>query len=160
VEYEKNLKGIPETFLIPLWAKAVETKHSNPIIKDYKAVDILGQIEYNFKKFDNEWATQVSIAIRTEILDNATKEFMNKFPDAVVVNIGCGLDTRFSRRDNGKIHWYDLDLPESIHLRKQFFKETDHYQMIAKSVFDYSWIHTISQGKPILIIVEGCSCIY
>ena len=51
----------------------------------------------------DEWATQLSIAVRTEILDNATNEFMNKFPDAVIINIGCGLDTRFSRIDNGKI---------------------------------------------------------
>ncbi len=82
------------------------------------------QIEYDFKKFDDEWATQISISVRTEILDKATKEFMNKFPYAIIVNIGCGLDTRFSRIDNGKIRWYDLDLPESIHLRRQFFKET------------------------------------
>jgi O-methyltransferase involved in polyketide biosynthesis len=47
-------------------------------------------------------ATQISIAVRTEILDNATKELMNKFPCAVIINIGCGLDTRFSRIDNGK----------------------------------------------------------
>jgi O-methyltransferase involved in polyketide biosynthesis len=80
---------------------------------------------------------------------------MNKFLCAVIINIGCGLDTRFSRIDNGKVHWYDLDLPESIHLRRQFFKETERYQMIAKSVFDYSWIQEIPKGTPILIIVEG-----
>jgi O-methyltransferase involved in polyketide biosynthesis len=66
-------------------------------------------IVYDFNKFDDEWATQISIAVRTEILDNATNEFINKFHYAVIINIGCGLDTRFSRIDNGKIRWYDLD---------------------------------------------------
>ena len=80
---------------------------------------------------------------------------MNKFPDAVIINLGCGLDTRFSRIDNGKVCWYDLDLPESIKLWRQFFKETDHYHMITKSVFDYSWIKGIPKGSPTLIIVEG-----
>jgi len=122
---EQTLNGIPETLLIPLWAKAVETELSNPIIKDYKAVEMLEQIDYDFKKFDDEWATQISIAVRTEILDNTTKAFIHNNPDSVIVNIGCGLDNRYSRLDNGKIHWYDLDLPESIKLRKQFFKETD-----------------------------------
>ena len=141
--------------LIPLWAKAVETKLSNPIVKDYKAVEMLEQIDYDFKKFDEQWATQISIAVRTEILDNATKAFIHKNHDSVIVNIGCGLDTRYSRLDNGKIRWYDLDLPESIKFRKQFFKETDRYHMIAKSVFDYRWIHEIPKSKPVLIIAEG-----
>jgi O-methyltransferase involved in polyketide biosynthesis len=151
----QNLKGIPETLLIPLWAKVIETKHSNPIIKDYKAIEIMKQIEYNFSKFNGEWATQISIAVRTEILDKATQLFINKNPDAVIINIGCGLDTRFSRVDNDKIHWYDLDLPDVINLRKQFFKETDHYHMIGKSIFDYSWINEISKSNKVLIIAEG-----
>ncbi len=151
----KNLNGILETLLIPLWARAVEIKQSNPIIKDYKAIEVMELIEYDFNKFDNEWATQISIAVRTEILDNATNDFINKFPDAVIINIGCGLDTRFSRIDNGKIRWYDLDLPEPISLRRQFFKETERYKMIAQSVFDYSWIQEIQKGTPTLIILEG-----
>ena len=156
---EQTLKGIPETLLIPLWAKAVETKLSNPIIKDYKAVEMLEQIDYDFMKFDDEWATQISIAVRTEILDNATKAFIHKNHDSVIVNIGCGLDTRYSRLDNGKIRWYDLDLPESIKFRKQFFKETDRYHMIAKSVFDYRWIQEIPKGKPILYLLKAYLCI-
>ena len=106
MEYDKEFEWYPKHYSFPSELELLN-KHSNPIIKDYIAVEILGQIECNFKKFDDEWATQISIAIRTEILDNATKKFMNKFPDAVFVNIGCGLDTRFCRLDNGKIHWYE-----------------------------------------------------
>ncbi len=152
---EENLKGVPETLLIPLWARVVEAKQSNPIIKDDKSVGIMGEIEYDFSKFDNEWPTQISVVVRTELLDNATKNFIQKYPEAVIINIGCGLDTRFSRLDNGKILWYDLDLPESIRIRRRFFEETDRYKMIAKSVFDYSWIDEIVNTEPVLIIAEG-----
>lgn len=124
---KQSLKGVSKTLLIPLWDRAFETKHPNPIIKDEKAVEIMENIRYDFTKFDDEWPNQVSIAIRTELLDNATKVFIKNHPQAVIINIGCGLDTRFSRLDNGKIHWYDLDLPEAIHVRKQFFNETDRY---------------------------------
>jgi O-methyltransferase involved in polyketide biosynthesis len=55
----ENLEGIPETLLIPLWARAVEIKHSNPIIKDYKSIEMMGQIKYDFNKFDSEWATDI-----------------------------------------------------------------------------------------------------
>lgn len=153
---EQSLKGVPETQLVTLWARAVETKRLNPIIKDEKAIEIMDKIEYNFSKFDKEWPTQTGIAVRTEILDKSTKNFLSRHPYAVIINLGCGLDTRFSRLDNGKIRWHDLDLPETIHIRKQFFEETDRYKMITRSVFDYSWVNEINaDNKPVLIIAEG-----
>ncbi len=100
-------------------------------------------------------AHQISVVFRTVLLDNATKDFIKKYSDAIIINIGCGFDTRFFRLDNGKILWFDLDLPESIRIRRQFFEETDRYKMIPKSVFDYSWIDEIPTDKPVLIIAEG-----
>ncbi len=155
---EQNLEGVPETLLVALWARAVEAEHANPIIKDDKALEIMEQIDYDFSKLaedDKNWPTQVSIVVRTELLDKAVKVFMDKNPDGLIINIGCGLDTRFSRVDNGRIHWYDLDLPETIRIRRHFFEETDRYKMIAKSVFDYTWINEIILFKPVLIIIEG-----
>ena len=153
---KQNLKGVPETLLVTLWARAAETRYKDPIIKDQKAVEIVSRIEYDFSKFDKDWLTQVMVAVRTEILDNATKAFIEKHPNATIINLGCGLDTRFSRLDNGKIRWYDLDLPESVITRKQFFDENDRYKMIARSAFDYSWIDEITMiNEPVLIILEG-----
>jgi len=151
----QNLEGVPETLLIPLWAKAIEIKQLHPIIKDYKAIEIMEKIDYDFSKFKDQWPTQISIVIRTEILDKATRKFINQYPEALIINIGCGLDTRFLRVDNGKIKWYDLDLPNTIKIRRHFFKETMRYRMIAKDVFDYSWITEICQNDHILVIAEG-----
>ncbi len=152
----EQLRGIPETLLIPLWARAVETKRSTPIIKDIRAVEMVERIEYDFSKFDKAWMSQVGVAIRTKLLDQATMAFINKHPNTAIINIGAGLDSRFVRVDNGKIRWYELDLPESIRIRKAFFNETDRYKMIAKSIFDYSWIKEINTfANPVLIIAEG-----
>lgn len=151
----QNLKGISETLLVPLWARAVETKRPDHIIRDYKAVEMMEHIEYDFSKFDIREMPQISIIIRTELLDKATQTFMDKNPDAIIINLGCGLDTRFSRLDNGKVRWYDIDLSEAIRIRKYFFEETDRYHMIARSIFDYSWIDEIIANDPVLIIAEG-----
>lgn len=151
-----KVTGVAETFLIPLWARAVETKRSGGIIKDPKSVEIMDAIDYDFNRFEGAKMSQVGVSIRTMLLDNATKVFIEKHPHAVMVNIGAGLDTRFSRVDNGKILWYDLDLPESIEVRRQFFSDTDRCKMIAKSVFDFTWIDDIkSQSRPILFLAEG-----
>jgi O-methyltransferase involved in polyketide biosynthesis len=151
----QKLKGVPETLLIPLWAKSNETKRPNAIIKDGKALEIMEKIDYDFSKFDDQEPTQVSIAIRTELLDKATKAFIVRYPLASIINLGCGLDTRFLRLNNYKIEWYDLDLLETIQIRRQFFSETDKYKMIARNVFDYSWIDNIKPNEHVLIIAEG-----
>jgi O-methyltransferase involved in polyketide biosynthesis len=73
-----------------------------------------------------------------------------------VLHLGCGLDTRFFRVDNGQVEWYDLDMPEVIALRRRFFAETGRYRMIPSSVTDLSWIDAVpSQPEPVLIIAEG-----
>lgn len=152
---KQNLEGITETLLIPLWARAMETKLANPIIKDEKALEMMEIIDYDFSKFEHKRMPQVSIAIRTEILDKATADFMKKHVHGTVINIGCGLDTRYSRLETHDIYWYDLDLPEPIRIRKHFFKDTDHYKMISRSVFDYTWINEIKKDGEILFIIEG-----
>ena len=152
---KQNLEGITETLLIPLWARAQETQRENPIIRDDKALEMMEQIDYDFQIFKRKRMPQVSIAIRTELMDKATNDFIKRHPDGTVVNIGCGLDTRYSRLDNHQIYWYDLDLPEPIRIRKRFFQETEHYKMISKSVFDRNWADEVKKDKIILFIIEG-----
>lgn len=152
---KQKLEGITETMLIPLWVRAVETQLENPIIRDEMAVEMMGEIDYDFEEFEHHRMPQVSIAIRTELLDRATLDFIGRHASGTVINIGCGLDTRYSRLDNHTIYWYDLDLPEPIRIRKHFFKETEHYKMITSSVFHYTWIDEVKKDEPVLIIIEG-----
>jgi O-methyltransferase involved in polyketide biosynthesis len=151
-----KLNGVAETALIPLWAKASETRSAKPIIQDFKAVELVEQIDYDFDKFKNSRLTQTGVAIRTRLFDSAAEAFITEYPAANIINIGAGLDTRFTRVDNGQIKWFDLDLPEIIAVRSQFFFDTDRCRMIAKSVFDYSWLDEIQDKKaPALLIAEG-----
>lgn len=153
---EHKLDGVSETLLIPLWARAAETSFSEPIIRDDLAVEMINKIDYDFSKLERARFSQVGVAIRTELLDKAVREFITRHMDSVVINLGCGLDTRYFRVDNGRIRWYDLDLPEPIRLRRQFFSETERYRMLEKSVFDADWYKEIQrENKPVLIVAEG-----
>lgn len=153
---KQKLEGVSETLLIPLWARAVETKRPEPIIRDVLAVQMMEKLEYDFVKFEKARLSQVGVAIRTELLDKAVTAFLAKQAESVVINLGCGLDTRFFRVDNGRVHWYDLDLAEPIRLRRQFFSETDRYRMLEKSIFDPAWPQAIQRDdRPVLIIAEG-----
>jgi len=98
----------------------------------------------------------VHIAIRAKKYDDYAQDFLQRFPDGVIVNIGCGLDSRFLRIDNGHVILYDLDLPEIIAIKKRFFTGTERYHLIASSVMDFDWMTPVLRHKgPFLFMAEG-----
>lgn len=159
---KQNLNGIPATLLIPLWARAKHTELEHSIFIDHYSVAMMNSVDFDFKIFDkmNSVVKQMSIsgvAARTFIFDKAVQNFIANYPDGVVLNIGCGLDARYFRLDNGKMSWFDLDVEETIKLRKSFFDETDRYKMISASILTKEWIDKldIKAGRKVLIICEG-----
>lgn len=152
-----ELKHIPETMLITLWAKAVEYTHPKPLIVDEIAYNIYKGIDYDFRKFKNAKLSQVGCCVRTKLIDGEVKRFFDKHSDAVAIQLGAGLDARYQRLGKPDItHWYDLDLPESIELRKNFIPESDKNSYLPISLFDYEWIKTVKQhNKPVIVVLEG-----
>ena len=150
------LTGVTETAMITLWARAAEDLQPLPLFHDAKAANMVDSIDYDFRKFKNSWKTQTSVAIRTWILDREISDYINKNPNAVIINLGAGLDDRFTRLDNGTIIWIDIDLPAVIELKKSFFEETDRYRFVEKSILDFSWLDAIkAKNHPVLFIAEG-----
>ena len=150
------LSGVPETLLIPLWARAVEADRPVPIVRDRKATEIVSQIDYDFSKFASARLSQLGVAIRTMLLDRAVSAFVARHPQAVVVNLGAGLDTRYDRLKLKDVDWYELDVPESIELRRRFFGESSRYRFLARSMFDPVWMDEVEDtGKAVLLIAEG-----
>ena len=72
-----------------------------------------------------------------------------------IINIGCGLDTTFDSIDNGKIRWIDLDLPDTIDLRRKYIAESDRSHFIAKSDFDTSWYDMIELKNNVMLLIAG-----
>ncbi|MBN1907400.1 MAG: class I SAM-dependent methyltransferase [Deltaproteobacteria bacterium] len=156
IKIKSSLKNVPQTMLIPLRARYLETKKPDGIIYDPKSVEMLDRIECDFSgKKEVSRGTQTGVSIRTEILDELTVNFISKHDDAVVINLGCGLDTRFHRLDNGTVTWFDLDVAEAIDLRSNFFSETERFRFIPSSVLEFSWIDMIPKDHPVLFIAEG-----
>jgi O-methyltransferase involved in polyketide biosynthesis len=145
-----------ETLLIPLYCKALESKKQSPILYDKKALEMIDNIEYDFDKLDIPKQTYVTLCMRAKQFDEYVKRYLKTDPDSIVIHLGCGLDSRFDRVDNNRVEWYDLDFPEVIELRKDFFKETDRYHLIPSSVMELSWLDEIKKSKrPVIILAEG-----
>ena len=153
----KQLTSIPETMLIPLWAKATEYNHPRPILSDPFAAEMIGQVDYDFTKFKGAKMSQVGVCVRAKLIDDETKEFLAQHPDAVVIQLGAGIDARYQRLGKPNVgHWYDLDLPEVIAIRRQLLPETEKNSYLKMSMFDSQWIEKVkAYHKPVLIIIEG-----
>ena len=131
----KQYQGdVLETALIPLAIRANETERKMARIHDDKAVEIIRELDVDTEKL-NRFFSHEGVIARTILFDETVKKLLRKYLDAVCINIGCGLDDRFSRVDNGKIRWFNVDLPDSIEMRKKFFYETEREHMLAANFF-------------------------
>ncbi|MGM0446104.1 MAG: class I SAM-dependent methyltransferase [Bacillota bacterium] len=145
-----------ETLIIPLVAKALESKKDNPIIYDESALKIYKQIEYDFESLNIPTKTNIMMAIRAKIMDDFVENFLGNKNNTLALHLGCGLDSRYNRIKNKYVDWYDLDFKEVIDIRKKFFEETSNYHMIGSSVTKYSWIDKIPKDKDrCIVIAEG-----
>ncbi|MGW4126045.1 class I SAM-dependent methyltransferase [Nocardia sp. NPDC004711] len=150
-----HLGEVQETLLIPLYGRAVETGKARPILRDPKAVEMIGAIDYDFGRFDGG-RSLFGTVLWTSIFDAWVSGFLAVHPGGTVVEIGAGLNTRFERVDNGRVRWVDPDLPDAMEVRSRFFVETDQRRMIAASVLDAGWVEVVKalQG-PYFFVSEG-----
>jgi O-methyltransferase involved in polyketide biosynthesis len=151
-----ELSGVSETLLVTAYLRSLETKKINGIIKDYKSIEIIDRIDYDFSKY-NSPINQALIAIRTEIIDEFVRNFVRQHEEVTIVSLGTGLCTRFFRINHGAVFWIAIDLPQVQPVWNSLVGETDKYQYLAHSVTDLNWITKVKQmasGK-ILFIAEG-----
>jgi O-methyltransferase involved in polyketide biosynthesis len=150
-----RLGAVQETLFITLAARARETQRKRPVLRDPKAVEMLRSIDYDAAKYGRGAGGSVTV-LRTAIIDFWVRAFLTGHPAGTVVEIGTGLNTRFERVDNGQVHWFDLDLPDTIGLRRTFFADTDRRRMVAASVLDEDWLPVVAQSRgPYFFVAEG-----
>lgn len=151
------LTGSAETMLQSFYARAKYSRKKNAKFYDAKAIELVGKIDYDFSKAENDSTMSNGVIARTIVFDELVKDFINKNPDCTVVNIACGLDTRFYRMDNGRIIWYNVDLPETIEVRDAIYHESGRVSTIGISATDPAWADKVTKRGKMLFIIEGLS---
>jgi len=161
-----SISEVSSTMLITLYARARESTNRNPIITDPKAVEMIEIIKKEIAGSDNPIHKKilkdsynpklaVTMALRSRRFDRYVSDFLSKYPKGTVINLGCGLDTRFYRIDNGTVIWFDIDFPEVIELRRRFMEENSRHFFIGNSVLNPDWFSEVKTGGPYLILAEG-----
>lgn len=167
-EIVAELSAIPAMALVTLFSRAIESQSPEPILNDEYALAICERLQPALAASPDGLKRSLSqrrlapilyrhIALRTCFYDQIARSFMHDHPGATVVNLGCGLDTRFHRIDDRRAIFFDLDLPEMIVLKSRFVEQNPRYRLTPKSIFDYSWMDRLegSKERPILFLAEG-----
>ncbi|MCM1500137.1 MAG: class I SAM-dependent methyltransferase [Clostridium sp.] len=152
-----KMQGVPETMLQTLYARATYSKQKGAKFHDDKAVEIVSRMDYDFSSAGKDSMMSKGVIARTLLLDKMAEDFLRKNPQGTVVNIACGLDTRVYRLHAAPtVRWYNLDLPETIEVRRMFLEEDGHISMIARSAMDEGWADEIEETNGrVLVIIEG-----
>lgn len=149
--------GVAQTLLIPLLSRARITLAYANLLNDPKAVEVVKILSGHFPEIGDIRSifNDLGNAARARTMDDAIKNYVQEHPTATIVNLGAGFDSAFSRIDNGKISWFDIDLPAVIEIRKIILPETDRSHCIACSILDDTWMREINPAKNGLFVFAG-----
>ena len=147
-----------ETLLITLYAKALQSRWKNPILKDEWAEEAVDHTDYNFEKLKIGKRRAHLIARRAKQFDLWTTAYLADHVDATVLHLGCGLDSRIYRvNPPASVRWFNIDYPEVIELRKRLYPKRVGYRMIGASLADLVWLDEVPEDNPAIIVAEGVS---
>ncbi|MGM0432773.1 MAG: class I SAM-dependent methyltransferase, partial [Spirochaetota bacterium] len=102
--------------------------------------------------------TRIMLLLRARKFDEFVRKYLLEYPyKTTCIQLGCGLDSRHQRVGTLCRHWYDIDLPEMIRLRKNYYQDSTTYTMIGCTAADHSsWLESIElDEKPVLLLAEG-----
>ena len=144
---------VNKTLYIPLYGKALCSR-KGIILRDEKAEEIWEKAGFQLKgKSSSKWLAYY-MGMRASVFDGWVREKCEADADAVVLHIGCGLDSR-AVRVGAKNTWYDIDFPDVIAERRKYFSETENYTMLSGDVREEAWLSSLAKGKNAIVIMEG-----
>lgn len=150
------MNSVSKTLFIPLYSKSFVSKQGI-ILNDKRAEEIWEseKIEIGHKS-KSKWLCYF-MAMRSKVFDDWCQEKLNEGKDAVVLHLGCGLDSRVERINSKGHLWFDLDFPSVIEVRKKYFVEDKKYKMLDSDVTLFDWLQEVPKGKNAIVVMEGLS---
>ncbi len=150
------MNEVNQTLYIPLYGKSFVSK-KGIILHDAKAEEIWAKEEFELKgKSKSKWLAY-NMAMRARVFDDWTDQELKKDPDAIVLHIGCGMDSRCLRVKQPYSCWYDCDFPEVLKVRRQYYQESSSYHMMELDATDTQKINEFPEGNTVIVVLEGIS---
>ena len=150
------MNSVNKTLYIPLYGKAYVSE-KGLFLKDETAQKIWEKEGFSLRgKAKSKWLAYF-MGIRSAVFDEWLRKQLCEMPDAAVIHIGCGLDSRVIRVGTNKHSWYDVDFSEVITERRRYFTENEEYKMISADVRSGDWLKKIADTSSAIVVMEGVS---
>ena len=159
IHIERNT--VQETLIIPLFARYQGSLIYPELCKDDTLKPLIDSLDYDFSNYDN---TLDSAAGRFGALEVLTREYamvceieayLQTYPGAAVVNLGCGLLDFGPRIRNKNCHIYNVDFPDVIEVRRQLIPEKENVTCIGTDLNDQSWFTGIEKENGAIFVACG-----
>ncbi len=150
------MNNINKTMYIPLYGKSFVSE-KGLFLKDKKAEEIWKKEGFTLKGKSKSKYLAYFLGIRSAVFDSLVNLKLKENENAVVVHIGCGLDSRVLRINATYKKWYDVDFDSVINERKRYYNESNNYKMIPGDVKDGSFLNDIEKSEFAIVIMEGVS---
>ena len=154
-----KLGVVEDTLFVPMLGRIYAAEHCPQILYDKKALEVKNSLPLNMieQNMQNQY-TLLASASRSANMDRITRAFLELRPAGVIVQLCCGLETTYHRCDNGKTHWYAVDLPHVIEYRRDLLPEPERELYISGDAFAKDWIKKVRNDvldAPILVTAGG-----
>ncbi len=152
-----DLSPVASTLLASLACRAEENRRPDAMIRDDCAGEILARFdEQEVKPLRLSGTDQTYTMMRARQFDRYASAFLTSHPGGMIVDLGCGLDTRSARVDDGSRLGLGLDLPEVIEARRNLLPEGPREQLFVGSVLEPVWMEVVAAEKrPAIFVAEG-----
>jgi O-methyltransferase involved in polyketide biosynthesis len=151
-----DLSPLERTALLTQYARALDSRWPRPVLGDTLAENIVEMIDYDFAALGVPASVVCQSALRAKMLDDRVRTFTAQHPNAVVVDLGAGIDTGLFRvSPPATVGWYSVDLPRVIALRDEVMPTREQAHSVAASVANDDWPDTIPADRPAMVIADG-----
>ena len=152
-----------ESLFLTLGSRALDSRLPRPFLGDTMADEIITRIGYGLDKFPtlntktlHQRSKVFDVAVRAKRFDEMVRQFVLRQPDAVVLDLGAGLDGRMFRvNPPPTIDWYDIDFPEVVELRRQLLPASAQAHGVGADLTDPDWLDGIPNDRPALLVADG-----
>ena len=152
-----------ESLFLTLGSRALDSRLARPFLGDTMADEIITTIGYGLDKFPtlntnslDQRSKVFDVAVRAKRFDEMVRQFVFRQPDAIVLDLGAGLDGRMFRvNPPPTIDWYDIDFPEVVELRRKLLPASAQAHGIGADLTDPDWLHGIPNDRPTLLVADG-----
>ena len=142
---------VEDTLFVPMLGRIYASEYCPQVLYDKKALELKNKLPSDLieQKKQNQY-TLLASASRSANMDRFVRSFLERRPDGVIVQLGCGLETTYHRCDNGKTHWYAVDLPHVIQYRRGLLGKVFRIEFIDDILQWNCKIHTFSERIEII----------